>query len=107
MLTPTIPHADIEHYWNYDSHNRASGRPGVAPGTKSDFTNIQDRYFEALGSMTNRKPFRLFERSLNGEKGKLMGIDDRTGKRIAPVADNRMRQHIDGAIMFGLTRRTS
>jgi len=100
MLTPAIPFADIEHFWNFDSHNLASGGPRVAPGTKSDFLNINDRFYEALGSTTNRKPFRLFDKSLNGMKGRLMNINDK-GKRVSPVADETMELYIEDAIELG------
>lgn len=101
MLTPAIPFADLEHFWNFDSHNLPSGGARVAPGTKSDFLNINDNFFEAVGSTTNRKPFRALDKTLNGLKGRALKINEK-GNPIAPVSDAHMEEFIEDAINSGV-----
>jgi hypothetical protein len=100
MQTPTIPFDRFEAYWNYDSANLPKGGPRPAPNTQSDFLNLNDKIFECIGSTTNRRTFRMFEKGLNGMKGRLFNIDD-SGGRFNPVRDAAMTQYIQGAIVFG------
>ncbi len=101
MQTPTIPFNQFEAYWNYDSRNLPKGGPRPAPNTQSDFLNLNDKFFECVGSTTNRKAFRLFEKGLNGIKGRLFNIAD-NGNRVNPVSQALMEENIEGAIALGV-----
>ncbi|KAK4221947.1 hypothetical protein QBC38DRAFT_504465 [Podospora fimiseda] len=78
---------------------RESLTPQVFPAIVRLF-NLNDKFFECIGSTTNRKPFRLLEKGLNNINGRLFNIDqDR--ERVRPVSDTRMGDYIDEPIATG------
>jgi hypothetical protein len=79
---------------------RLTGMPRCSPNTRSDFLNINDRLFEVLGSTTNREPFRLLSKEMNGMKGRIFKILP-DGRRVNPVDPTTMSNLIDNSIRTG------
>ncbi|KAK1753839.1 hypothetical protein QBC47DRAFT_430865, partial [Echria macrotheca] len=98
--TDTIAWTDLRPYWEVDGSGVKPNMPRPAPRTRSDFRSMNDKFAECLGSTTNKAPFRLLEKGLNGMKGALFNIDAK-GNRVNPVAASRMQQWIDFAIVTG------
>jgi hypothetical protein len=74
--------------------------PRCTPHTKADFLNLNDRLYEVLGSLTNREPFRLLERELNGMKGRIFRLQ-KNGARTNPVDPTDMSDYINESINTG------
>ena len=73
----------------FRSNALRSGLPRVSPGSP-DLRTASDRFWEALGSNTNRANFVLTDRELNGVKGRLFILR-------APIAHGDFRQLVRDA----------
>lgn len=101
-----IPKATMDQYWPMTSRNLPKGIARPTPNTRRDFLNVNDRLFEILGSNTNRSPFRVLDKNMNGMKGRIFHRDqEKSGSgsndRTALVSAVRFEGFITTAIQTG------
>lgn len=92
---PRLSKASFDTYYPRDTRNLPKGRISrPTPHTRREFLNLNELFFECMGTLTSRDGLRGLEASTNRIKGALFGLN-------RPMSDDNMQRAIANAILTG------